>query len=173
MLKRMALVGILTATMVVVGLPNAHAGEQLKIGCVDPQRVLNECRAGKEAKGILDDLMKVRKRELQAKEDEIKNLQDELTKQLMISDEAKAKRDAEIKLKTEEYRKSVKEVSQELYKREAELTEPILRDIKDAIERLGKEKGFSIILTKNDILYGADELDLTDEITKMLDEKSR
>jgi outer membrane protein len=159
--------------MIVVGLPNAHAGEQLKIGCVDPQRVLNECRAGKEAKGILDDLMKVRKRELQAKEDKIKNLQDELAKQLMLSDEAKAKRDAEIKLKTEEYRKSVKEVSQELYKREAELTEPILRDIKDAIERLGKEKGFSIILTKNDILYGADELDLTDKITKMLDEKSR
>jgi outer membrane protein len=173
MLKRMALVGILAATMIVVGLPNAHAGEQLKIGCVDPQRVLNECRAGKEAKGILDDLMKVRKRELQAKEDKIKNLQDELAKQLMLSDEAKAKRDAEIKLKTEEYRKSVKEVSQELYKREAELTEPILRDIKDAIERLGKEKGFSIILTKNDILYGADELDLTDKITKMLDEKSR
>jgi len=173
MLKRTALVGILTATMVVVGLPNAHAGEQLKIGCVDAQRVLNECRAGKEAKGILDDLMKVRKRELQAKEDEIKKLQDELAKQLMLSDEVKAKRDAEIKLKTEEYRKSVKEVSQELYKREAELTEPILRDIKDAIERLGEEKGFSIILAKSDILYGADEFDLTDKITKMLDEKRR
>lgn len=173
MLRKVVLVGLLAAGLIVVSLTNAHAGPLLKVGFVDAQRALNECRAGREALKILDELTEVRTKEVRAMEDEITQLEEELTKQLMLSEEARAQREDEIGAKREERRKRVGEVTQEYYKRESELTKPILRDIKGAIKRLGKEEGYSMILGKGNILYGADGLDLTDKIIRMLDKKRR
>lgn len=42
-----------------------------------------------------------------------------------------------------------------------------------AVQRIGQEQGFSLILEKNNILYGAPALDITDQVIALLRNESR
>jgi outer membrane protein len=166
------------------------AAVSLKMGIVDLDRALKESAQGKQAlqtlKQFRDKVVKEineKKRQKDAMENSLRDLQTELTAQSTVLSDA-AKRDKE-----ETYRKRVRDLrkfiddanrfieesERELREREAELTSRLLRDLLEIIRAVGKEEGFTVIFERNDrfLLYAADAIDLTEKIIKRYDTARR
>jgi outer membrane protein len=198
-MKQQTLMKILLYTALVwlapdMMLSDAWAGQAspsaLKVGIVDLDRALKESASGKQALGTLkqfrDKVVKEindKKRQKDAKETTLRDLQTELTSQSMVLSDA-AKRDKE-----ETYRRQVRELrkfiddsnrfieesERELREREGELTSRLLRDLLDIIRAVGREESFTIIFERNDrvLLFVADAIDLTEKIIKRFDTARR
>src|SRR5262249_27829125 len=59
----------------------------------------------------------------------------------------------------------------ELEKKESVLLQKVLQDVSGVIERIGKEKGYYLIVEKRGagVIYASQEADLTDEIIRAFD----
>jgi Skp family chaperone for outer membrane proteins len=81
---------------------------ELKVGCVDIQRAVNECNAGKEAKKAI--IKEVQKLQLLAagKQKELQTLKESLDKQNpLLNPEARATREREFQNKLREFKRWV------------------------------------------------------------------
>jgi outer membrane protein len=175
-------------------LGHAWAGQAspsaLRVGIVDLDRALKESTSGKQALATLkqfrDKVVKEindKKRQKDARETTLRDLQTELTSQSMVLSDA-AKRDKE-----ETYRRQVRDLrkfiddsnrfieesERELREREAEHTSQLLRALLEIVRAVGREEGFTIIFERNDrvLLFVADAIDLTEKIIKRFDTARR
>lgn len=162
----------------------------LRVGIVDLDRALKESTAGKQALGTLktfrDKVVKdinEKKRQKDAKEGQLRDLQTELTSQSMVlSDSAKRDKEESYRRQVRDLRKFIddsnrfiEESERELREREAELTSRLLRDLLQIVRSVGQEESFTIIFERNDrvLLFVADAIDLTEKIIKRFDTTAR
>jgi Skp family chaperone for outer membrane proteins len=167
-----------------------QASSALRVGIVDLDRALKESASGKQALATLkqfrDKVVKEindKKRQKDAKETTLRDLQTELTSQSTVLSDA-AKRGKE-----ETYRRQVRELREfiddsnrfiekserDLREREAELTSRMLRDLLEIVRAVGREESFTIIFARDDrvLLYAAEPIDLTEKIIKRFDTMAR
>jgi outer membrane protein len=162
----------------------------LKVGIVDLDRALKESASGKQAlaqlKQVRDKVVKEindKKRQKDAKEGTLRDLQTELTSQSMVlSDSAKASKEENYRRQVRDLRKFIEdsnrfieESERDLREREAELTSRMLRDLLEIIRAVGREESFTIIFERNDrvLLFAAEPIDLTEKIIKRFDTAKR
>ena len=141
--------------------------EEIKIGVVDMQRAIQSVEAGKKAKGQLEKEFNARKKELQTEEASIKKMGEEFRKQsLVLTDDARAKKQAELQERIMKFQELTARSQQEIAQKEQELTQPIVAGIRKIIGDLAKQKGYSVILEKNEntVLFSLDKDDLTSEV---------
>jgi outer membrane protein len=175
-------------------LDHAWAGQAspsaLKVGIVDLDRALKESSSGKQALATLkqfrDKVVKEindKKRQKDAKENTLRDLQTELTSQSMVlSDSAKRDKEETYRRQVRDLRKFIddsnrfiEESERELREREGELTSRLLRDLLNIVRAVGQEESFTIIFERNDriLLFVADAVDLTEKIIKRFDTARR
>ena len=72
-------------------------------------------------------------------------------------------------------RRLVDDLQKELQKKEQELLGRVLRDLDGVIQKVGKEKGYLLIVERKQggIVYGAPEIDVTDEVIKVFDDDAK
>jgi len=158
-----ALLLALTAVLVPAGAATA----QLKIGYVDLQRALNESEAGKAAKERFKVQVDKLQGDLKKKKDALDGLKEQLEKKSSVMKEEEARnmqKDYERKLR--DFERSYKDSQGELQQRDNELTVELLKELQVVIEQYGKENSYSMILeqSSSSVLYGAPDLDLTEQI---------
>lgn len=163
----------------------ADAQQQLKVGVVDLQTVLDNSVHGKAAKERLKVLSVKLQQEIKSKrafkeqrEEGLQKLVQEIRAQgLVLSREAR-------EAKAEAYRKKVRELkrfindtnrfiedaTQEFREREVRQTQRLIAQIREVVRSLGKQKGYSLILEGNEsasvVLYFSKTVDLTQQITE-------
>jgi outer membrane protein len=156
--------------IVSVAIASAYSvarAEELKVGVVDMQKAIQSVDAGKKAKGQLEKEFNSRKKELQAEEAAIKKMGEEFRKQsLVLTDEARAKKQAELQERIMKFQELTARSQQEIGQKEQELTQPIVTGIRKIISDLARQKGYSVILEKNEntVLFSLDKDDLTNEV---------
>ncbi|MBI4391698.1 MAG: OmpH family outer membrane protein [candidate division NC10 bacterium] len=154
--------------LAVLGTAGGAAGQDtaLKLGFVDVQKVLNESGRGKEAKGKLEKERDAKQQEIRAREEEIKKLEADLQKQSpVLSEAARKERREAITHKIRDLRRVFEDSNRDLQKRETELLNEILREIRRVIVAYGKEHQYTLILeAQSGIIYASQGADLTDEI---------
>lgn len=154
-------------------LTKASAAETVKIGVVDLLRALNESEAGKKAKADLEALIKSKQASIDEKGKKIEALKGDLEKQAaLISADAKKTKEEELERLIREYQRVVADSQAEVQKKESELTGEILKDLRNVINTVAQEEGYSLILEKAEglVLYISKHFDITDKITKKYDE---
>jgi hypothetical protein len=64
-------------------------------------------------------------------------------------------------------------VEKELQKKEQQATQRILQELTGIIEKMGKERGFLLIVERRSggVIYGDPESDVTDEVIKLYDQE--
>ena len=174
-MKRLFLEGMLTCCMMFVALlvmPAAsHAADTVKFGSIDVQKVLNESETGKKAKSELEGLIKSKQLTIDEKGKAIEKLKADIEKQAsVLSADARKNKEEELEKSVREYQRLVQDSQAEIKKKEAELTETILKDVKDLVEKTGEAEGYALILEKGMILYSNKGIDITDTILKKYDE---
>ncbi|MBS1970568.1 MAG: OmpH family outer membrane protein [Bdellovibrionales bacterium] len=162
MKKQVALIASLVMAASLV-----HAAEA-KIGFVDMQKAIQSTAAGKKAKSELEGEFNKKKKELEKKEADLKKMGEDLErKKSVLSEEVLSKKQAEFQEEMMKYRDVVGKSQLEIQKKERDLTAPILEKMKKTIEKVAKEKGYSMILENSQmVLFATADSDLTDEVIK-------
>jgi outer membrane protein len=158
-------VTMIASLMLAAGL--VHAAET-KIGVVDMQKAIQSTATGKKAKTELESEFNKKKKELEKKEADLKKMGEDLErKKSVLSEEVLSKKQAEFQEEMLKYRDVVGKSQIEIQKKERDLTAPILEKMKKVIEKVAKEKGYTMVLENSQmVLFATPDADLTAEVIK-------
>jgi outer membrane protein len=143
--------------------------ENIKIGSVDLVKALNDSDAGKKAKTDLEFLIKTKQSSLDEKGKAIEKTKSEIDKQAsVLSADARKSKEEELERMIRDYQRLVTDSQNEVKKKEGEFTLDIIKELRQIIEKIGADEGFTIILEggEGQIIYAKKEIDLTDTVIK-------
>lgn len=180
MAKRAAKVWAFPLILVVVwGSPiltrGAFAQNVARVGYVDLQRVLIRSAAGVAARDQLQKDMAAMQKDLNSKVGELEKLREEFDKKgALLSAAARKEKQETLERKLRDLQRLKDDSERELAKKEQELRNKFLADIVGVVERIGKQRGFLMIVEKREggVIYGTPDADLTDEIIKAFDQEA-
>ncbi|HKQ63628.1 MAG TPA: OmpH family outer membrane protein [Methylomirabilota bacterium] len=145
----------------------------VRIAYIDVQRVLARSSAGVAAREQLEREKAVMQKEMDSKRVELEKMRDELEKKgpLMTPDARREKQEG-FERKRRDAARMMDDFQKELEKKEQALLQRVLQELSGVIERVGKEKGYYMIVEKRgaSVLYASTDADLTDEIIRAYDQ---
>lgn len=166
---------IALGTMFILSAAQAALSQEgVKLGTVDMQKAIQSVESGRKAKTQLEKEFNSKKKELQEEEAKIKKMGEEFRKQsLVMSEEARSKKQGEIQERILKLQEQTARSQGEIQRKEQELTEPILTKLRQIITDLAKQKGYTVILEKNEnmVLYSLDKDDLTEEVINLFNKQ--
>src|SRR5713226_9002079 len=158
------------------GLPGW--AEDLAIGVVEPQKVLDGTTAGKQVKDALADYVNTRQRLIESEEQDIKAMEEDLVKQgADLSPEAKQEKEGGIRQKLTTYRRHVEDLEGEVQTKKRELLSDFTIKIEQVVRDIAEKEQITLVMEKGDagpgalIMYSESSINLTDRVIKALDGK--
>jgi len=147
----------------------APAASSARIAYIDVQRVLARSSAGVAAREQLEREKSVMQKEMDGKRVELEKLRDELEKKgpLMTADARREKQEV-FERKRRDAARMMDDFQKELEKKEQVLLQRVLQDLSGVIEKVGKDRGYYMIVEKRgaSVLYASADADLTGELTE-------
>lgn len=144
--------------------------KDIKIGYVDIVKVFNEYEKTKTYDQKLEDQKGEAEKKLSSKKEDIEKLQNKLE---LLKDEEKAKQEKNIAEKIKEYREIEQASLTKIREERDDRMKEIIEDINAVIKKYAEEKGFSVVLNSNSVLYGLPSMDVTSDIVKISNEKKK
>lgn len=139
--------------------------QPVTIGVIDVQQALVSTEEGKKVKEELERKVRAAESQLQPKIQRLQEMQKELQEmQPVLSKEALQKKQFDLVEQKSQIENEGQGLEQQLKLDQARLMQPLLEKFAEIIDGIGREKGFSLILDRQDpgILYSREALDITD-----------
>ena len=145
-----------------------------RIGYVDVQRVIVRSVAGVAAREQLEKDKVAMQKDVDNRKIEVDKLREEMEKKgLVLSAESRREKEETLQRKVRDLRRLAEDLEKELQKKEQAATQKILQELTGIIEKMGKERGFLLIVERRSggVIYGDPEGDVTDEVIKLYDQE--
>jgi len=145
-----------------------------RIGYVDVQRVIVRSVAGVAAREQLERDKVTMQKDVDNRKVEVDKLREEMEKKgLVLSAESRREKEETLQRKVRDLRRLAEDLEKELQKKEQQATQRILQELTGIIEKMGKERGFLLIVERRSggVIYGDPEGDVTDEVIKLYDQE--
>lgn len=146
------------------------ASAKLKIAYVNMNEAINLSNEGKRSRKFLEAQANQTKQALQKKEQELRSKESDLRNMIMLSPDAKAKKEVELVELSQELRKAVAEAQSSFREDESRHTSKIFSDLKSVVNRVAKTGNYDLVLEnslKQTILFSKYAMtDITDEVIK-------
>ena len=143
-----------------------------EIRYVDFKYVLNESKAGKEAQAYLKKKMDTGVKNLQNKEKAIRDEEKNINKQKkVISAEEYKKKVTELRKKVSSLQNARNKLLDGVAKQRLKAKTELLKTLNPIIKNYMKEKNIRLVLEKKSILLADENLNITKEITDLLNKK--
>ena len=139
-----------------------------KLAYVNLERVFTEYKKTKEYDKVLEDKQKGYEREREKKVTEVKKLQEKLS---LLSEEEREARRSDLEDKITQLQEFDRSSTQDLRKQRADKINELNKDINKAIEEYAQKEGITIVFDKRALMYGKNSLDITDQITKIINKR--
>ena len=138
------------AGLVAGGCATAPATQPVvKIGVVDPQKVLNETEAGKKAKESLSTFMKNRQALIELEEKELRRMEEDLIKQAsVLSANAKKEREEQFRRRMAEYQQKANELNREVQEKQKEVLEGFRDKVEKVVAKVAQRLGLVVVIEK-------------------------
>ena len=154
--------------------PAAMAGPPNKVGVIQIQAALAATKEGQKAAAELEVKMAPRKKELEGKQSEIKDLQDRLAKGgNTLSDSAKEDLTRNIDAKTKSYNRQLEDAQAELEQEQQKLVNVLGQKMMAVIDKYAQQNGFAIVLDVSNqntpVLYASNTVDITKQVIDLYD----
>ena len=149
------------------------AAKGLKIGVVNVELVIARSKKGKSAQKKLKAYLKKKEASLKSQQEAIQALEKKLTTQAsMMTEEARKTAYQEYQRKAAGFQEANMQSRQEIAKKEADLTQPILERLQKVLEGLFKLEGYDMILnqTSQGVLFAKESYNLNEVVLKKLDQ---
>ncbi|HTU03242.1 MAG TPA: OmpH family outer membrane protein [Candidatus Sulfotelmatobacter sp.] len=155
-------------------LGSAAAAQAPKIGIVDLQQVLLQSQRGTAIKQKLDQERNGRRKDLEARQQEVVKMQADLEKQAsVLSEQAKREKREAIERKGRELQRLAEDADRELGKKVRDAELDITREILQVVQEYGKDQGFTFIMERSNAVYANESVDVTAEVIKRFDAKAK
>ena len=160
--------------LLIIAIPQIAFAESSKIGVVDLQKVLNESAKGKEAVKLLEVEFEKKKKELDIKENDIKKLEEEISKRGSLwSDKVKQEKGEDYDKRVKDYRRLQTDLKDEFQRKNKNFTDKILSDIIELVRTVGDEEKFFLIMEKQNAIFTSSTIDITDKVIKLYNGKEK
>jgi outer membrane protein len=180
-MQQALIIALMAASAVVGGWLRAPAASAqtpppTRIGFVDIQRVLARSAAGVAAREQLEKEKATMQKQVDGQRIELEKLRDELEKkgQLLSADSRREKQEM-MERKVRDARRLVDDLQGTLQKKEEAMLGKVLQDVSGLIQKLGKEKGYTMVLERqrSSVLYASADADLTDDVIRAYDDETK
>jgi outer membrane protein len=146
--------------------------EDMKIGSVDIQKAINECKEGQEAKKALIKEVEKFQRLVAEKQRELQEMRESLEKQaLMLNPEARAAKEKELQNKARDFQRWGEDSQNEINQKRMEMERNIAIGLQKMVQKLAADEGYTLIVEKNEniVLFASKSIDITDRLIKVYD----
>jgi Skp family chaperone for outer membrane proteins len=163
------LLAISASTLLLAGV--ASAAEN-KVAYVDVKSAVENTRAYQQGLKSLEALKNSKQKELDALRMKISQSEKDIMGQSMaMSPERLAQKQNELKELRKSFARKQQDAQEELISKKNSLDQGVISDFYEVVRDYGKKNGFDLILPKSAIIYANDALDITGDVTKLLDKK--
>jgi outer membrane protein len=145
---------------------------QTKIGVINPQKVIAETIRGKQVQEKLKKLSDEKQQKIKGIEEEINKLEKELMSPALNAD-TRDKKSSQLQDKRTALKRFVEDAQKDFQGEYAKEMQNLTKEIMPVIEKIGSEKGFTIIFDLNNsgISYFDKAIDVTDDVIKAYNAK--
>jgi outer membrane protein len=152
----------------------APAAAPNKVAVIQIQAALVSTKEGQKAAAELETKMGPRKKDLDGKQSELKDLQDKLQRGgNTLSDSAKEDLTRSIDQKTKSFNRQVEDAQAELEAEQQKLLQQLGQKMMQVIDKYAQSNGYSIVLDVSNpntpVLYASNTIDITKEVIDMYD----
>ena len=157
--------------------PAASSAAPTKVGVIQIQAALAATKEGQKAAAELETKLGPRKKELESRQSEIKDLQDRLQRGgNTLSDSAKEDLTRNIDTKTKSYNRQLEDAQAELEAEQQKLVNVLGQKMMAVIDKYAQQNGFAIVLDVSNqntpVLYASNTVDITKEVIDLYDKTS-
>jgi outer membrane protein len=160
------------AVLMIVAAPlAAQAQAPTRVGYIDTRRVIQEAPGAMDARNTLERELAGFQQQMQAMEDSLQTMMaDYQQRSLVMSAEAKQRREQEIMQKRQSFQERAETLQQQAGRRQQELMEPIMARIEEIIGQVRQAEGYAIVFdVASEAIVSADPaLDLTARVIERL-----
>jgi outer membrane protein len=150
----------------------AQAAGPVKIGIIDVHKIMRDSQAARNARAVLAKDIEAKRAQLIAKDREIKALDEELKNpKIKLSDEIRKQKADKLARDVKDFRRLDADMGEELKKKDAELTQKLLGEIRQIVQSFSKSEKYTLILEKSAVVTSDDAIDITTRIMKIYDAK--
>jgi len=150
----------------------AWGQQKLRIGFVDVQRAISLSQAGKQAEKRFQSDVKRVEQELTKEKEQLEQLKADLGKKsILLNEEQKRNLEMEFQKRYRDYQRNVQDSQEELRLKRNEAMGQILKGIEGAVAEVGKKENFTLILTRNQLLYVDQGVDITEKVIALYDSR--
>ena len=167
-----AIVALAALALLVVG--TAAQDEAVKIGIVDLEQAIGSTEDGKAAREELARKQREAEAQLAPMYERYKALEDDLkAKKFVLSDDSLFQKQLDLAELRNQIENRLKEIEGQLKVDKFRIQEPLLSKLRDIINEIGREEGFTLILQRGaaGLIYTREALDITDMIIAKYDKK--
>ena len=160
---------------------NAAEAAEIKIGTISLQQIIMTSKAGSEAQKTLEQKASEFKGKLEKEGQELETLRQDIEKKSSVwSNEVRGEKERDYQKLLRSFQVKQEDAQYELKQLESKVMGPILQDLHEAIQKVGKENGYTIILENSrkgiqsqiGLMYADDALDVSDLVMKELDKRT-
>jgi outer membrane protein len=151
--------------------------QDIKVACIDSQKVMSESKAGKGAFKQLSALKDQKEAEAKKRQEKINNLKKTiLSKTPTINQASKDDLAAQYQHEIKDYERFLQDTKDELRKTENKILNPWSRELDEIVKAYAEKNGIDLVLDKSSSLYTSSKKDISKDIielfNKRYDEKS-
>jgi len=168
--------GIMVGTWMGTPATSAQGASGGRVAIIDVQRVLARSTAGVSAREQLEKERGAMQKQADSQRTELEKMKDELDKKgQLLSPEARREKQEALERKARDFRRLIDDLQASLQKKEEALVSKVLQDLSGLVQKVGKEKGFSLILERSraGVLYAATDADVTGDVLKAYDDETK
>lgn len=154
----------------------ASAAPDLSVAYVDIQKALETSRAGSKAQKEYEGEIKSAQDKIRAKKQQLEDKQAAFLKQKdSLNAEARVQREEEVVNLEKDLKRSLEDAQDSLQRTNAVLLKDLIKDLRNVVSEVGKEKGYTIIFERagTGVLYADNSIDITNLVVERFDARSK
>tara|TARA_S200000501_G_scaffold329656_1_gene330426 strand:+ start:570 stop:1091 length:522 start_codon:yes stop_codon:yes gene_type:complete len=150
---------------------NVYAHDK-SIAFINMDLIFSQSLVGKSVNEQIQNFNEKNKVKFKKIENEIKAENEVINNQKnILNEEETSNKIQAFNLKIKKFQTEVKESNESINRKRLEATGKILEQLKPILESFSKENSINLIMQKKNIIIGKNELDITEDIIKILDNK--
>ena len=146
--------------------------QNFKVGYIDIQAAISESQAGKAAKENFQAEVKKIEAGLLKEKEELERLKTSIDRKgLLLKEEERKNLEREFQRRYRNYQRTMQDHQQDLREREKEMTAKILNELQEITVTLGQTENYTLILSRDEVLYANPGADLTGKVVQLYDQR--
>lgn len=143
------------------------------IAVIDVQKVVSNSEVGKKALAEVKALKDKKQAEIDQRTNSVQALRDKLDKQKdILSPEAQEKQRNDIQKAITDLNRFREDSEQEIQGRLATALKGMEDQVLPIIQKIGNERGYSLIMSRDQVIYVNTKSDITDEVIRIFNEQA-